>query len=88
MSNPWQKKAAQAKKETDAAFSAQIKQLSSINEQELDVLLEENEMDKTEFNQLIQLIKDQTKTNQDKINAISNVKNGLELIVGLVGKLI
>jgi hypothetical protein len=37
---------------------------------------------------LIRLIKDQTKSNNDKIKALSNMQNGLELLVGLVGKLI
>jgi len=45
-------------------------------------------MDAAEFDQLIRLIKDQTKSNNDKIKALSNMQNGLELLVGLVGKLI
>ena len=88
MNNQWQKKAKQAQKETDAEMANQIVQLSSIKQKEIDLLLAENKMDTAEFNQLIKLIKDQTKSNNDKIKALSNMQNGLELLVGLVGKLI
>jgi hypothetical protein len=88
MNNQWQKKAKQAQKETDAALSNQIAQLSSIKQQEINQLLAENSMNTADFNQLIKLIKDQTKSNNDKIKALSNMQNGLEILVGLVGKLI
>ncbi|MDP3394004.1 hypothetical protein [Sediminibacterium sp.] len=88
MNNQWQKKAKQAQKETDAELANQIVELSSVKQKEIDQLLAENKMDTAEFNQLIKLIKDQTKSNNDKIKALSNMQNGLELLVGLVGKLI
>jgi hypothetical protein len=88
MNNQWQKKAKQAQKETDAEMANQMVQLSSIKQKDIDQLLAENKMDAAEFDQLIRLIKDQTKSNNDKIKALSNMQNGLELLVGLVGKLI
>jgi hypothetical protein len=88
MNNQWQKKAKQAQKETDAEMANQIVQLSSIKQKDIDQLLAENKMDAAEFDQLIRLIKDQTKSNNDKIKALSNMQNGLEILVGLVGKLI
>lgn len=88
MNNQWQKKAKQAQKETDAEMANQIVQLSSIKQKDIEQLLAENKMDSAEFDQLIRLIKDQTKSNNDKIKALSNMQNGLELLVGLVGKLI
>jgi hypothetical protein len=88
MNNQWQKKAKQAQKETDAEMANQIVQLSSIKQKDIDQLLAENKMDAAEFDQLIRLIKDQTKSNNDKIKALSNMQNGLEVLVGLVGKLI
>ncbi|MBT9484912.1 hypothetical protein [Sediminibacterium sp.] len=88
MNNQWQKKARQAQKETDAELANQINQLTSIDAKELNTLLAANGMNTADFNQLIKLIKDQTKSNNDKIKSISNIQNGLELLVGLVGKLI
>ena len=88
MNKEWEKKAKQAQKETDAEMANQIVLLSSIKQKEIDQLVAENKMDTAEFNQLIKLIKDQTKSNNDKIKSISNIQNGLELLVGLVGKLI
>ena len=88
MNNQWQKKAKQAQKQTDAEMANQIVQLSSIKQKDIDQLLAENSMNTADFNQLIKLIKDQTKSNNDKIKALSNIQNGLEILVGLVGKLI
>ena len=88
MNNQWQKKAKQAQKETDAELANQINQLIHIDAKELQALLDENSMNTADFNALIKLIKDQTKSNNDKIKALSNIQNGLELLVGLVGKLI
>lgn len=88
MNNQWQKKAKQAQKETDAELSYQINQLSGFDAKDIQALIVENGMNTADFNQLIKLIKDQTKSNNDKIKALSNIQNGLELLVGLVGKLI
>lgn len=88
MTNQWQKKAKQAQKKVDAAMTEQIVKLSSLNASSINDLLVEHSMNKDDFNQLIKLIKDQTKSNNDKIKALSNMQNGLALLVGLVGKLI
>ena len=88
MNNQWQKKAKQAQKETDAQLANQINQLTHIDAKELQALLDENSMNRSDFNALIKLIKDQTKSNNDKIKALSNIQNGLELLIGLAGKLI
>lgn len=88
MNNQWQKKARQAQKETDAELANQINELSGFDAKDIQALLAENGMNTADFNQLIKLIKDQTKSNNDKIKALSNIQNGLELLVGLVGKLI
>lgn len=88
MNNQWQKKAKQAQKETDAQLANQINQLTHIDAKELQALLDENSMNTADFNALIKLIKDQTKSNNDKIKALSNIQNGLEILIGLAGKLI
>ena len=88
MNNQWQKKAKQAQKETDAQLANQINQLTHIDAKELQALLDENSMNTSDFNALIKLIKYQTKSNNDKIKALSNIQNGLELLIGLAGKLI
>ncbi|OYZ02561.1 MAG: hypothetical protein B7Y37_01860 [Sphingobacteriia bacterium 28-36-52] len=88
MNNQWQKKAKQAQKETDVELADQINHLTGIDSNSINALLAENSMNKDDFNQLIKLIKDQTKSNNEKIKALSNMQNGLEILVGLVGKLI
>lgn len=88
MENKWQKKAAQAQKETDAELTKEIKTLSSFDPPELNALLAEYAMNKTEFKQLVQIVKDHTKSNNDKIKAIANIRNGTEILIGLLGKLL
>ncbi len=88
MNNQWQKKVRQAQKETDAELAHQINELSGFDAKDIQALIAENGMNTADFNQLIKLIKDQTKSNNDKIKSISNIQNGLEILVGLVGKLI
>jgi len=88
MENQWKKKAAQAQKETDAELAHEIGELSSFNPPGLNELLTEYNMDKKEFSQLIKIVKDHTKSNNDKVKAIGNIQNGTEILIGLLGKLL
>ena len=88
MENQWKKKAAQAQKETDAELAHEIGELSSFNPPGLNELLAEYNMDKKEFSQLIKIVKDHTKSNNDKVKAIGNIQNGTEILIGLLGKLL
>ena len=88
MENQWKKKAAAAQKETDAELVNEISALSSFNPPELKELLAEYAMDKTEFKDLIKIVKDHTKSNNDKVKAIANIQNGAEILIGLLGKLL
>ncbi|WP_026751527.1 hypothetical protein [Sediminibacterium sp. C3] len=88
MDNKWKKRAAQAQKETDAELAQEIGELSSFNPPGLNELLAEYNMDKKEFSQLIKIVKDHTKSNNDKVKAIGNIQNGAEILIGLLGKLL
>lgn len=88
MDNKWKKRAAQAQKETDAELAHEIGELSSFNPPGLNELLTEYNMDKKEFSQLIKIVKDHTKSNNDKVKAIGNIQNGTEILIGLLGKLL
>jgi len=88
MDNKWKKRAAQAQKETDAELAQEIGELSSFNPPGLNELLTEYNMDKKEFSQLIKIVKDHTKSNNDKVKAIGNIQNGAEILIGLLGKLL
>lgn len=88
MPTNWQKKAAKAKRDTDAVFSEQMQQLSGLSAPDLAAILKDNTMNQAEFNQVLQIVKDQTKQNNDKIKAIQNIENGVGVLIGLVGKLL
>ena len=88
LGNKWKKRAAQAQKETDAELAQEIGELSSFNPPGLNELLAEYNLDKKEFSQLIKIVKDHTKSNNDKVKAIGNIQNGAEILIGLLGKLL
>lgn len=88
MENNWKKKAAQAQKEADAELAKEIKTLSSFDPPGLKELMAEYNMNHAEFNDLIKIVKDHTKSNNDKIKAIANIRNGTEILIGLLGKLL
>lgn len=88
MENKWKKRAALAQKETDAELVQEIRSLSGFNPPELTKLLAEYDMSNKEFDQLIKLVKDHTKSNNDKAKAIGKIQNGVEILIGVLGKLI
>ena len=51
-------------------------------------LLAEYNMDNKDFTQLMKIVKDHTKSNNDKAKAIANIRNGAEIVIGLLGKLL
>jgi len=88
MENKWQKRAAKAQQETDAELSKEMNALSSFNPPGLNELLAEYNMDNKDFTQLMKIVKDHTKSNNDKAKAIANIRNGAEIVIGLLGKLL
>ena len=88
MENKWQKRAAKAQQETDAELSKEMNALSSFNPPGLNELLAEYNMDNKDFTQLMKIVKDHTKSNNDKAKAIANIRNGAEIVLGLLGKLL
>ena len=88
MEDKWKKKAAQAQKETDAQLAKEMNEFSSFNPPGLNTLLAEYNMGNTEFTQLLKIVKDHTKSNNDKVKAIGNIQNGIEILVGVLGKLL
>lgn len=88
MDNKWKKKAAAAQEETDAEFAKEISELSSFNPPGLNELLAEYHMDNKDFTQLMKIVKDHTKSNNDKAKAIANIRSGTEIVIGLLGKLL
>ena len=72
MENKWQKRAAKAQQETDAELSKEMNALSSFNPPGLNELLAEYNMDNKDFTQLMKIVKDHTKSNNDKAKSSSD----------------
>ena len=72
---------------TDEEFASEFSGLTRLTDDELKDFIKTPE-DKEKFAYLISIVKDTTKTNTQKAEALSNIEGALDLIVPLLGKLI
>ena len=84
----WNEIASQAGQATDNHFQSQMSSLTRLNDQEIEDLINETGISKENLANVIKEVKDATKSNIDKANAIKNISKGVDVLVGLAGKLI
>ena len=88
MSIDFKKIAEEAGKATDEHFKNQISSLSSLNDNEIENLITETGISKTDLASVLKEVTDATKSNNAKAAAISNINNGVNLLVGIAKKII
>jgi len=84
----WNEIASQAGQSTDDHFKNQISSLTRLNDQEIETLINDTGISKQDLSEVLKEIKDTTKSNTNKANAIKNISKGVDVLVGLVSKLI
>jgi hypothetical protein len=84
----WNEIANQAGQSTDDHFKGQISSLTRLNDQEIETLINDTGISKQDLTTVLREIKDATKSNTNKANAIKNISKGLDVLVGLASKLI
>jgi len=72
---------------TDEEYASEFSGLTRLTDDELKDFIKTSE-DKQIFARLISIVKDTTKSNNQKAQALSNIDGALGLIVPLLGKLI
>ena len=88
MSNiDWDKIINNAFDKTDEEFASEFSGLTRLTDDELKDFIK-TPSDKKIFANLIAIVKDTTKSNAQKAQALSNIDGALDLIVPLLGKLI
>ena len=88
MSNiDWDKIINDSFEKTDEEFASEFSGLTRLTDDELKDFIKTSE-DKEKFANLIAIVKDATKSNAQKAQALSNIDGALDLIVPLLGKLI
>lgn len=74
-------------KKTDEEFASEFSGLTRLTDNELKTFIK-TPADKKKFAELISVIKDTTKSNKQKAEAISNIEGAVELIVPLLVKFV
>ena len=88
MPNKWKKLAEEAARKTDEQLAQEISSLTRINDKEILEIVEGNRIDKADLAELLNVLKDNTKSNEQKAKAITNISKGLEAIVDIVVRLL
>ena len=79
---------AKAKTDTDNKFKNKVSSLTTLTNQEIDKLLNSTGIKKENFAAVLKEINDATKSNEDKVKAITNISKGVSLLVGIAQKLL
>ncbi len=79
---------AKAKTDTDAKFKNKISSLTALTNPEIDDLLNTTGIKKENFAAVLKELNDATKSNEDKVKAISKISQGVSLLVGIATKVI
>jgi len=76
-----------AKEETNKELISEIKSLTILSEDEI-MVIAPSDLDKTKLRDLLVVIKDATKSNEEKNKVIKDLVEGSNLLIHLVGKIL
>ena len=82
----WDEIANQSAQATDEHFSSKISSLTSLNDEEIKSLIHNTGISKKDLTAVLKEVKDATKSNTDKANAIKNISKGVDVVVELASK--
>ena len=88
MPTDWKKIAIDAREKTNEHFKDQISSLTRLTSNEIENLITETGISKTDLTSVLKEVEDATKSNEEKAAAISNINNGVNLLVGIAKKVI
>jgi hypothetical protein len=88
MPTDWNNIANQAGQATDEHFKNQISSLTRLNDQEIESLIIETGISKQDLATVLKEVKDATKSNIAKANAIKNISKGVDVLVNLAAKFV
>lgn len=82
----WDKIASEAGTLTDEQFKSEISNLTSLNNSDIENLILQTGVDKRELVKILKELKDSTKSNNAKADAIKNTGKGLNVLIAIAGK--
>ena len=84
----WNQIAIDAANATDEDFANQISSLTRFNDSEINQLILETGISKQDLAKTLKEVKDATKSNASKANAIRNIGNGVDALIAITSMLI
>ena len=84
----WDKIIDDAARETDAQFESKISSLTRLNDAEIESIIMETGISKQDLSSVLKEVKDTTKSNLAKANAIKNISKGVDVVIGIASKFI
>ena len=88
MPNKFDKIANDAANETDNQFRSQFNNLTRLNDDDTNKIINESGISQQDLAQVLKEIKDATKSNEEKATAISNINGGVSALIGIAKKLL
>ncbi len=88
MPTDWDKIASEADTLTNEKFKSEISNLTRLNNSDIENLISQTGVDKSELVKILKEIKDSTKSNNDKADAIKNIGKGLNVLIEIASKFI
>ncbi len=88
MSTNWDEIAKNAGQSTDKHFKSKISSLTRLNDEEIEEIITDSGISKSDLAMIIKEIQDTAKSNTEKARAIQKINKGIDVIVGLASKLI
>ena len=84
----WQRLRNQSRNMASAEYAAEASSIIRLTKDEISAIVSEVEVDKDKLTELIAVVNDSTKTNNQKAEAIRNITGLAEVAASLIGKLV
>jgi hypothetical protein len=84
----WNSIVQSAKQKTDAQLQTQISGLTSLKEADIEDIIMKTGISGVDLVSILKEVKDATKSNEAKANAIASLDKGVETLVGIASKVI
>ncbi len=84
----WKKIAKDTSAKTQAYFKDSMSKMTSLDDAKIDEIINESGISSEDLTSVINEVSNATKSNNQKAEAIKNINQGVDLLVGIVSKLI
>ena len=88
MASVWDDIAGTAGELTDDQFNSQISGLTNLKDQDIEKIITDTGISKVDLTIVFKEVQDATKSNTAKADAIKNISQGVDVLVGIATKLI